>query len=271
MQRSRAWCFTLNNYSDDEYSSLLTTPCAYLVVGKEVGESGTPHLQGYIYFTLQRPLSFVKKINSRAHWEPAKGDSLQNYIYCSKDGDFVEIGTRPLTHAERSKKGGQSQKDKWMEIKSKAKAGRLDDIDPKVYVLHYKSLLAIAKDNAPMPPNLDDTCGHWYYGPTGTGKSRTAREENPDAYLKMANKWWDGYKGEDVVIIEDFDIAHAVLGHHLKIWADRYAFPAEIKGGKINIRPIKIIITSNYEPSEIWTDNNTLDPIYRRFLIKKFN
>ena len=271
MTRSRAYCFTLNNYSEEEHSSLLSTPCSYLVVGKEVGAEGTPHLQGYIYFTLQKTLSSLKKINPRAHWEVAKGDSLQNYTYCTKEGDFQEVGTRPLTPAERSKKGGQSQVEKWMSIKASARQGKLDEIDPKIYVLHYRSLLAIAKDNAPMPADADDTTGYWYWGASGTGKSRAARSENPGAYLKMCNKWWDGYKDEEVVIIEDFDKAHAVLGYHLKIWADRYAFPAEIKGGKINIRPKKIIITSNYHPESIWEDENTLQPILRRFQIKLFS
>ena len=267
MSRSRGYCFTLNNYSSEEYSSLLSTPCSYLVLGKEVGAEGTPHLQGYIYFPSGKTLSSLKKINPRAHWEIAKGDSLQNYNYCTKDGDFEEVGTRPLTAKEK----GETQKSKWASIKASAQQGKLDEIDPKIFTLHYRSLLAIAKDFAPMPADADDTTGFWYWGASGTGKSRTARSENPGAYLKMANKWWDGYKNEDVVIIEDFDKAHAVLGYHLKIWADRYAFPAEIKGGKINIRPKKIIVTSNYHPESIWEDENTLQPILRRFQIKLFS
>jgi len=267
MSRSRGYCFTLNNYSSEEYASLLSTPCSYLVLGKEVGAEGTPHLQGYIYFPSGKTLSSLKKINPRAHWEIAKGDSLQNYNYCTKDGDFEEVGTRPLTAKEK----GETQKSKWTSIKASAQQGKLDEIDPKIFTLHYRSLLAIAKDFAPMPADADDTTGIWYWGASGTGKSRTARSENPGAYLKMANKWWDGYKNEDVVIIEDFDKAHGVLGYHLKIWADRYAFPAEIKGGKINIRPKKIIVTSNYHPESIWEDENTLQPILRRFQIKLFS
>lgn len=267
LPRSRSYCLTLNNYSDEEYQNLISTPCNYLVLGKERGIEGTPHLQGYIHFTIQRPLSFVKKISARAHWEIAKGDALQNFEYCSKENDFVEVGKRPMTAKER----GQTQIQKWNAIKASARQGKLDEIDAQVYVTHYSSLLKIAKDHAPMPDDAIGTTGVWYWGESGTGKSRAARSENPGAYLKMCNKWWDGYQGEQVVIIEDFDKNHGVLGYHLKIWADRYAFPAEIKGGKINIRPLKIIVTSNYHPESIWECSNTLEPILRRFEIKLFS
>lgn len=89
--------------------------------------------------------------------------------------------------------------------------------------------------------------------------------------MKLPNKWWDGYQRQPNVIIDDFDKCHMVLGYHLKIWADRYAFAAEVKGSTILIRPLKIVVTSNYHPKEIWGETpNTLDPILRRFKIVHF-
>jgi hypothetical protein len=46
------WCFTLNNYTDEdifEINSLIefNSNMNYLCYGKEIGESGTIHLQGY--------------------------------------------------------------------------------------------------------------------------------------------------------------------------------------------------------------------------------
>ncbi|KAK2945360.1 hypothetical protein BLNAU_19689 [Blattamonas nauphoetae] len=75
-----------------------------MVFGHEVGDSGTPHLQGYIVFQTIKSLSQAKTIIPRAHWEQAKGSLERNYIYCTKqpDSNPVEIGVRPVGQGKRT-------------------------------------------------------------------------------------------------------------------------------------------------------------------------
>jgi len=115
------------------------------------------------------------------------------------------------------------------------------------------------------PYDHDDVRGTWYYGPPGSGKSYRARTENPNAYLKAQNKWFDGYAGEEAIILDDLD--HNALGHHLKIWADRYACTGETKGGTIHLRHKKFVITSNYHPNTLFEDSEMCAAIERRFNI----
>lgn len=81
------WCFTLNNYTEEQISSIvpiIEEKCRLGIFGKEVGNSGTPHLQGYIEFkTKGRPMNLfgIKQI----HWEKAKGSKADNMAYCSKE------------------------------------------------------------------------------------------------------------------------------------------------------------------------------------------
>lgn len=58
------------------------------------------------------------------------------------------------------------------------------------------------------------------------------------------------------------------MGRYFKLWGDHYSFPAEAKGvGKIDIRPKSICVTSNYAPEDIWADEQTHAPIYRRYKV----
>lgn len=258
MSKFRNYCFTHNNYPDTSLEDSID--CKYIIYGKEIGDSGTPHLQGFISFKSQRALSGVIKALPGCHVEVAASPDSA-ITYCKKDGDFTERGS----WASQAQKG-EKEKKRWADARQAAVQGNFDEVPDDIFVTHYGNIKRIRMD-AVMQEKREDTEDTmlWYYGASGTGKSRKAREENPDAYLKMCNKWWDGYTEEEVVLIEDFDKKHDVLVHHLKIWGDRYPFPAEVKGGKVNIRPKKIIVTSNYHPSEIWSDTSDLEPILRRF------
>ncbi len=87
---AKKWCFTLNNYTEEDISSIDLQFDKYdkIIVGKEIGQMGTPHLQGYIEFKKKlRPSSL--KLNKGIHWEKAKGDLQDNFDYCSKGNDIL--------------------------------------------------------------------------------------------------------------------------------------------------------------------------------------
>ena len=265
MSRSRAYCFTINNPMQEDMDDLDALPgVSYGICGEETGAEGTVHLQGYVRFENARAFHAVSTLLPRAHLEAANGTPAQNYAYCTKEGNVVwEEGTMPTD-------GGAQEKKRWADAWQHAMDGDFDLIDPQIKFTHYSTMKRIYKDHQAKPDDAEGVTGVWYYGKSGAGKSKAARVNFPNAYLKMCNKWWDGYQGEDSVIIDDFDLSHSVLAHHLKIWADRYSFMAEMKGEALQIRPLNIVVTSQYRPDQIWQDEETLEAIGRRFKLTQF-
>lgn len=274
---SRNWLFTVNDIPEG-YGHILERiykrkGVSYLVVGRETAPTtGHVHLQGFIKFVNVRKFNGVKKFLrelNNPRLDRGDGKALSMATYCKKDGDFMEWGISPISDAERCKRSGEATKETFRKCIRLAEAGdfgRLKRKHAALYSRYYRTWLAMHKDHGPRPKDCAEVTGVWIYGPSGSGKSHYAREHYPDFYDKACNKWFDNYQNEPNILIDDLDKNHHVLAHHIKRWADKYAFSGENKGGQINLRPQNVVVTSQYRINDIWEDVETRDAINRRFI-----
>lgn len=271
-KRYRPWRFTINNPTADDEAAVtsLTQTAKYWVYGREIGDTGTPHLQGLVIFKTMKTLKQVSKALPRANvamcYDPPAMDT-----YCQKDGDFVIMpdGVPP----QSKKQQGETEQKRYERAWDLAKAGDIESIDADIRMRLYGTIKRIRADFQQVPASLSDLDFHWYTGTSGTGKSRAAREDNPGYYVKNINKWWDGYVDQSCVIIEEWNPqVNATLQQYLKSWLDHHPFAAETKGSTVCIRPPKIIVTSNYTLEDCFGHDNKglLEPIKRRVKVKHF-
>lgn len=102
--RSRGWCFTINNYVPENLLQIFEAGADYIAFGFEVGDSGTPHIQGYLWFENpieQEVAEWLFPVigerakadgSSRHHVEAQKArDPKRAYIYTMKEGCWYEF------------------------------------------------------------------------------------------------------------------------------------------------------------------------------------
>ena len=249
MQRHRNFIFTWNNYTNDNEQYLKGLPSKFMVFGREIAPTtATPHLQGYICFANGKTITAAKRLLRGCHVEIARGSHAQCRTYSIKDGDFYEQGTLPVDRDQN----GLDEKQRWIDAWDSAKAGALEEIPADIRIRSYSTLKRIARDYQPNIELLDSVCGLWIHGTAGCGKTSAVFQAYPGLYPKGHNKWWCGYQGEEIVLLDDIDTSHGPwIGSFLKRWADKYPFIAEEKGGSTKIRPRRFIVTSQY-PDRDW-------------------
>lgn len=263
--RYRAWCFTVNNWTEDQVTKLQELPCNYMVIGKELGEQGTPHLQGYLELENAKTFRALKKLLfDEIHLENQKGTAQQASDYTKKGGDFWEIGAMSKPQGFRSDLNDAINT--MMDSKSLKQVAK---DHPQVYIKFSKGFTQLYIQT--LPKRSEKPTCYWFYGKSGTGKTREVytKYEEKDIYSKNPdNKWWDGYEQQKVVLIDDLRQDHFSLTTLCR-WFDRYPCSIEIKGGTMELNSPIMIITSDEGPHH-WFQGNNLAQIKRRFNTIKY-
>lgn len=147
------WCFTINNYSDEDETRLRELSrhdnTLYLIYGREIGENGTPHLQGFVRFKSRCHFNRCKVlVSERAHLEISRNASA-SAKYCKKDGSFEEFGSLDV--------GKRGTRNDLEEFKETVKSGVRDlkvlrELHSEVCAKYPKFVTDYLVDNSPAPP-----------------------------------------------------------------------------------------------------------------------
>lgn len=275
--KSRNFIFTLNNYKESEIETLQNLKgISYIAYSKEIGEKGTPHLQGYVIFKNPRSttISNLKKllIRNRSYLEPMAGNLNQNDVYISKQnhGELdYEWGTKPV---------GQGVRSDLKILVDKLRYGEIDLdwvlIEQPMAFHQYGRTLEAAEDlylrsrtRTEMPE-----C-YWLHGPTSSGKSHYA-------FTKWADKsfyvhecedrgWYDRYKCQDVAIFNEFrgGVQYSTLLGLCDKWPK-----SVVRRNKAPIPFVSsiVVVTSVLTPEECYynlDEKDSLAQLKRRFTI----
>ncbi len=236
--QSRGWCFTYNNYTDDDVERIKSIPeekYRYLIFGREVGESGTPHLQGYIFARghAWRMAAVKKLIGDGAHLAVARGSAKDNKTYCSKqDTEYFEAGILPADGT-----GARNDIGEAIEV---LREGGMDAVAadaPREFVKYHRGLRELKQQWNRKRGRDGELRAVWLYGGTGVGKSFMARKIagafSLEYYTKEPDKWWDGYEEEKIVIMDDFRSGHYNFVYMLKT-VDIYPLKKQAAGHRVN-------------------------------------
>lgn len=240
----------------------------FLAYGKESCPStGKQHWQGFVYWKNPRTHKSAGKELNNAHVETCRGSIDDNEKYCSKEGEYTTHGEKP----------SQGKRHDLEDICDKINAGELTSediaVDNPIIFHKYGRTLQKLEDIAMRKKfRTEMTKGIWYHGNTGVGKSHKAFEGfDPETHYlyRHDNGWWEGYSGQETVIINDFrgEIKFAELLQLI----DKWPYYVKRRGREpVPFVSKLVIITSSKHPNDIYCEEeDSLNQLYRRMSIEK--
>lgn len=259
--RARTWCITA--WKEPVYDS---KQMKYLIYGKEFcPKTQKLHYQTFVYYHNAKTFSAMAKKWPGDHFVVMDGDIDENIAYCSKDEDYKEFGKPPE----------QGKRVDLLELAEEVRNGRsVDDIcmeNPNAYHVYGRTLNKIEDICLRNKYRTTMTKGTWYWGETNVGKSHEAfKDFTPNSHyvLPKDKGWWDGYKGQETVIINDFR-GHIPYDEMLQL-IDKWPHWVSRRGREpIPFTSKHVIITSPLTPEEVYHNREEHDNIKQ--LLRRLN
>lgn len=287
---SRKWLLTINNPLDHGMDheqiklnlSLLENLKYWCMCDEEGDECETLHTHVFICRSGHIRFDTIKKLFPSAHIDKPYGTAIDNRNYIGKfkdehhktvDGSydyidekgkrhaginygdtFEEFGTCPEEHQGKR----TDIADMYQLIKDGASDYEIFEENPK----YIKYLEKIGKVRETIMfeqfknKRREDLKVEYWYGDPGTGKTSGILNMYGDDKVYIVSNYqhpWDDYKGQDVVLFDDFD-SHRIITNDLLRWLDIYPITLPARYGDKVACFTKVYITSNYSPEDLWRD-----------------
>lgn len=257
--RARSWAFTCNNYS-----GLLDIPstATYMVYQEEMGDSGTPHLQGTVCYSTLKTMQQVKDdLDCDCHLTKVR-DLAASIKYCIKDegrlgGPYI-FGDEPV----------QGKRNDLLAVKESIDAGATTT---QLWDEHFSNMIRYHKSfDVYKQVKLNTTVRSFktkvllIVGPAGMQKSTLANilahHFSPTVYTigesRSSGLYFDGYIGQDCVILDEMDGTRMKPTLFNLLCDENAASVPQLGKPDVNWAPHVLIICSNYLPRYWWKKRN---------------
>lgn len=259
--RNRSWCWTLNNPVEEPEEICYAyhqgdLGIKYLIFQREQGDQHTEHFQGYVEFITLKSLAQVRGWLPLAHWEIRRGSRLQARDYCRKEESRIEGPWEVGTFMQQGERTDLVQF--IADVREGLQTSELIDRHPGV-MCRYPRFVGTIRTAQVRQRRLDLRV-ELHYGDTGLGKTRSAYDRYPELYaipITNGQMWFDGYDGQEVVLMDDFAGAASKmeLVKFLRL-IDIYPVLVPVKGSHVYFEPMTIIVTTNLHPRNWWNWEN---------------
>lgn len=238
--------------------NLTSEKMEFVVVSEETAPTtGMKHYHALVILKdnlYSRKLDYFDYLMIHPNIEAVRGNAQKAYEYVIKDGKYWQSDLNYFKVDYGKKNKERIKRNKLLmngDIFEEYEKGNIGPID----LIRAAKIRAIKVQLEPTMIKRTPPLIMWFYGNTGSGKTRKAVEiaEQLKARIWISNdslKWFDGYCGQEVAVFDDLrrDI--------LPTWAfllrllDRYPLIVQIKGGFVKWEPKIIIITCPVPPEE---------------------
>lgn len=298
--KSRAWIFTLNNYTPKQVLLIKALECKYLVFGFEKAPTtGTPHLQGFVYWNSPKTKRATIKLLCEAtvRCKSKSATFIQASNYCKGDytttrgkykplNDYFEKGELPKDQEDKKRSAAERYEEAYEQV-----CNNQFITDPIIRVQNWKSMVEYHKYITALHQPVETTIVqlrpwqqaivdivnapvnnrtvHWIYDSVGnTGKSELCNylELHFKAHIVMGGKFSDlAFEfpitpAPEIVVL---DLTRTAVEH------TPYTYIEQVKNGRLS-SPKYQSVTKRFKSPHLFVFSNQI-PDYTKLSQDRWN